>query len=389
MIHSLRFKLLFGVLLVLGLTTLISAWFSINSVKDRFQQFILQGESAERAILDMASYEPDSRGLMMEIYYFDVLTGQREFLDSVTQALAVVVVVAGSIALVMILSLAHPSLRMIEAMTTAAKRMASGDLRQRVEVHSNDEISQLARSFNELASSLARNEQVRRSLVSDIAHELRTPLSNLQGYLEGLRDGVIEPETVLFDSLYQECAVLTRLVNDLQELALVESRQLKLVCQPVELREIVAATVLALLPDAQANQIDMRDHVPRALPMVYADADRVGQMVRNLLRNAITHTPAGGRIEVVAIHENEMVNLRVSDTGYGIQPEHLPYVFERFYRADRSRARATGGSGLGLAIVRQLAEAHGGSVSVTSTPGKGSTFVVSLPTVGRALGQPT
>jgi signal transduction histidine kinase len=229
-----------------------------------------------------------------------------------------------------------------------------------------------------MADSVGAAEQLRRQMVSDIAHELRTPLTNIRGYLEAVRDGVLAAEPGVIDSLHEEAMLLNRLVADLQELALAEAGQLTLARQPVAVAEVVEKAAGALRP-LLAGGPALRVELPDDLPPVSADPERLGQVLRNLLTNAQHHTPAGGEIVVAAQTTGDAVEVSVRDTGSGIAPEHLPYVFERFYRADPARARATGGAGLGLAIVKQLVEANGGQVRVSSAAGRGTTFAFTLP----------
>ena len=278
------------------------------------------------------------------------------------------------------LALSARILRPVERLTAAAQRMEKGDLAVRVPVESEDEIGQLAHAFNAMAGSLASQEQLRRNMVGDVAHELRTPLTNLRGYLEAARDGLVAPDGALVDNLYEETMLLNRLVIDLQDLAQAEAGQLTLVRQPAALEGIVEQAVAILRPQAEAKGITLSDRSCRPLcPWWMSIATRVGQVLRNLLNNAVAHTPDGGEITVSARAMDQEVAVSVHDTGTGIAPEHLPYVFDRFYRADKSRARQTGGAGLGLAIVKQLVVAHGGSISVESVPGQGSTFTFTLP----------
>jgi signal transduction histidine kinase len=216
-------------------------------------------------------------------------------------------------------------------------------------------------------------------MVTDVAHELRTPLTNLRGYLEALRDGVTEPRSEVIESLYEEALLLSHLVDDLQDLTLSESGRLTLQRQAVDPHALLTSAALALRPRACDAGIDLIVDVAPYLPRVDADPQRIGQVLRNLVSNALRYTPPGGTVTLAVRRSEDMVGFEVRDTGSGIAAEHLPNVFERFYRADRSRARSTGGAGIGLAVVKQLVDAHGGCVSVTSTPGKGSCFVFTLP----------
>jgi two-component system sensor histidine kinase BaeS len=234
-----------------------------------------------------------------------------------------------------------------------------------------------------MADGLARQEQLRRNMVSDVAHELRTPLTNIRGYLEAAQDGVMPLDAALVDNLHEEAMLLNRLADDLQELALAEAGQLRLEHQPVAIGDMAQAAAEAVRPQVDARRLRLSLDLPPALPLVEADAHRVAQVLRNLLNNAMDFTPRGGQITIAARREGAFVLTEVYDTGPGIAPEHLPFVFERFYRADKSRARTTGGAGLGLAIVKQLIEAQGGRVWVNSTLGVGAAFGFALPVSGK------
>ncbi len=300
------------------------------------------------------------------------------FLASVNRALLIVAVVAGLGAVLLILGLSRRILAPVEALTAAVRRMEAGDLSQRVNITSRDEIGELARAFNAMADGLARLEELRRNMVTDVAHELRTPLSNIRGYLEAIQDGVVQPEGCIIDSLHEEAMLLSRLVDDLQELSLAEAGQLKLERQPVALADIVDRAVESIRLRAEAKGVTVQVDLPEEL-LVDVDPQRIGQVLRNLLENALTHTPPGGEIAVTAHTEGQWVEVSVRDTGSGIAARDLPYVFERFYRADKSRSRATGGAGLGLAIAKQLVEAHGGRIEVESEVGRGTQFTFTLP----------
>ena len=301
------------------------------------------------------------------------------FISALNRSVLLGALVAGVAAILVTLVLASGILRPVERLTAAARLMKTGDLSVRVSVDSRDEIGELANAFNAMAGSLAEQEQLRRNMIGDIAHELRTPLTNLRGYLEAARDGLLEPDAALVDNLYEETMLLQRLVADLQELALAEAGQLTLVPQAVALPAIAEQALGILRPQADAKGVSLHAELPPDLPLVCVDPARLGQVLRNLLSNALLHTPPGGTITVVGQAKAQEVRISVSDSGSGVRPEDLPYVFDRFYRADKSRARQTGGAGLGLAIVKQLVLAHGGTVSASSAPGQGSTFTFTIP----------
>jgi signal transduction histidine kinase len=323
------------------------------------------------------------RGVPVGFLYFrppDRPIGE-QFLASANRTLLWVAIGAGLGAALLVLGLSRRILAPVQVLTTAARNMAAGDLSQRVEITSRDEIGDLARAFNAMADGLARLEMLRRNMVTDVAHELRTPLTNVRGYLEAMRDGVTTPSPPLINSLHEETMLLNRLVDDLQELSLAEAGQIRLERQPTRLSTIVEQAGAAVRLRAKAKDIKMRVDLPESLPSVDADGRRVSQVLRNLLENALAYTPPGGQVLVTARSGGDVVEVRVQDTGIGIAAEDLPYIFERFYRADESRSRATGGSGLGLAIAKQLVEAHGGRIWVESTVGEGSTFLFTLPVV--------
>src|SRR4051812_8953527 len=268
----------------------------------------------------------------------------------------------------------------MEALTKAARLLERGDAVQRIDTSVGGEVGALADAFNSLAASLARVEQLRQNMVSDIAHELRTPLTSIQGYLEAIQDGVVEPNDETLATLHQELLQLTRLVDDLQELSLAEARQLQLDLEPVDLVELAEWEVRAFLPQGAAQSVDLKLDAPASLPPVTADAGRIRQVLANLIRNALAHTPSGGEIVVgVREHDGSAV-VTVSDTGKGIAPADLEHIFERFYRVDKARSRKKGGgTGLGLTIARELVRAHGGTIAARSEVGRGTTFSISLP----------
>ncbi len=267
----------------------------------------------------------------------------------------------------------------VEALGSAARGLGRGDLSRRVEVRSKDEFGELAEAFNSMADDLTQAEQLRRNLVADVAHELRTPLSNIRGYLEAMRDGVLKPDAATLNSIYEETLLLDRIISDLHELAMVEAGQLTLLRQPYDLADLVKRGVAAVRPAAEAKKLAVLVDIPPRPVVADIDPERIGQVLRNLLSNAIAYTPEGGNVSVTLTEEGEQLQVSVTDTGPGIPPEALPYVFERFYRVDKSRTRATGGAGLGLTIAKRLVELHGGAIEVQSEPGKGSCFTFTVP----------
>jgi signal transduction histidine kinase len=287
--------------------------------------------------------------------------------------------VAVAIAVALTFFLSRRTLAPVKALTSAARRLGQRDFSQRVQIKDKSELGELARTFNSMAGDLERAEKLRQNMVADVAHELRTPLSNIQGYLEALRDGVIEPDKKTIRSLYEEASLLSRLVDDLQELSLAEAGELKLVCQAEDIGELVRQTVAAVEAQERAKGVSLSVELPGKLPLVNIDSRRIGEVLRNLLENAVAHTGKRDTIMVTAKQLGNWIEISVTDTGEGISTKDLPNIFERFYRVDKSRARATGGSGLGLTIAKRLVEAHGGKIEVQSEPGKGSRFSFIVP----------
>lgn len=284
-----------------------------------------------------------------------------------------------AIALILIFFLSRRITSPIDVLSRTARRLGRGDLSQRVQVRGEGEVAALAEAFNTMATDLENNEQLRRNLIADVAHELRTPLSNIQGYLEAICDGVMKPDAATIGSLNEEAALLSRLVNELQELSLAEAGELKLVYQTEDISKLVKQAVAPWQPKLETKEISLALDLPDNLPMVNIDWQRVNEVLHNLLENAMVYTGKGGIITVAATKQDNRVEVSVSDTGEGISATDLPNIFERFYRVDKSRARATGGSGLGLTIARRLVEAHGGKITVQSQLGKGSRFSFTLP----------
>ncbi|MBM3167469.1 MAG: HAMP domain-containing protein [Chloroflexi bacterium] len=287
--------------------------------------------------------------------------------------------IAVGIALAITFLMSRLILSPVRVLTTAAESLGHGDFSQRVQIKDKGELGELANAFNSMANDLERAELLRRNLVADVAHELRTPLSNLRGYLEAVSDGIVKPDVNTIRSLNEEAMLLSRLVDDLQELSLAEAGKIKLTRQPEQIADLVKQAVAAAQPQATAKGPSLVANLPDHLPSVHIDHQRVIQVLHNLIENAIAHTAEGGTVTIDARQHQNQVEVSITDTGEGIPPEDLPYIFERFYRVDKSRARATGGTGLGLTIAKRLIEAHGGKIEVQSEPGKGSRFTFTLP----------
>jgi signal transduction histidine kinase len=303
------------------------------------------------------------------------------FQEAVRTALLAALAAAIGAALVVSLALSTRIAGPVTRLATAARRIAAGHYAERVPIAGTGEIGELASSFNVMTDSLEATERRRLQLVGDVAHELRTPLSTLDGYLEGLEDGVVAAAPETWQLLRRETARLTRLVNDLQDLWRAEAHQLPLKIEAVDVAAVIREVVEQAGPAAGARGISLAMELPAAPLLVKADRDRVAQIATNYLTNAVRYSPDGAAVSVsVAVHAGSDVVIAVRDHGPGLTPEQRAQVFERFYRIDPSRSRALGGAGIGLAIVQALAEAMNGRAWAESDgPGTGSTFAVSLP----------
>ncbi|MBU0702240.1 MAG: HAMP domain-containing protein, partial [Chloroflexi bacterium] len=267
----------------------------------------------------------------------------------------------------------------LRRLTTASQSIAEGDLEARAPVQGRDEVAQLASAFNQMAESLTRAEKARQNQTADVAHELRTPLTVIQGALEAMLDGVYPTDRENLQAALTQTHTLSRLVEDLRLLALADAGQLRLYTVPLDLRTLLREITDAHQIQSQSQGVALSLEMPPTLPLVQADRDRLVQVLGNLLSNALRYVPRGGEITVRATEQRQEVIVAVADDGPGIPPDDLPHLFERFWRGDRTRRRATGGSGLGLTIARSLVEAHGGRIWVESVEGEGSTFAFALP----------
>lgn len=308
-----------------------------------------------------------------------ILPDKSSLFSTLLKRLIPALVIVLLLALLATIGLSRRILRPLEKMKIAVQQMERGDLTQRVEVISSDEIGDLARAFNSMAENLSRTEQLRRNMVADVAHELRTPLTNIRCQIEAIEDGLAVSNREVLSSLHEETMLLSRMIDDLRDLALADAGQLVIDPQPVSLVETIDNVTTALRARLATANVHLDVEIPGELPLVRADSVRIGQVLRNLLENALAQTVSGGTIGIRAINRSGEVRIEVRDSGPEISPEHVPQIFERFYRTDPSRSRKTGGAGLGLAIVQQIVNAHGGRVEVDSVPGHGALFIVALP----------
>ncbi len=309
----------------------------------------------------------------------------RTFLNTIERALIITGGLAVFLGIILSIIISRTMTAPLQKLVHAARAIGKRDFNRRVPEEGPEEIAEVARAFNDMAARLEQAEETQRQMLADIAHELRTPLSVLQANLRAMLDGVYPLSRQEIASLYDETRLLSRLVEDLRDLALADMGKLPLQHRTVDIAALIrhTASVFELVADAQGVRIVL--DIAADLPPVEGDPDRLAQVLRNLLTNALRHTPKGGTVTLRAYRPDDATNVirvEVSDTGTGIPPEALPHVFERFWRADQSRTRATGGSGLGLAIARALVEAHGGEIGVTSEVGKGTTFWFTLPAAG-------
>ena len=299
------------------------------------------------------------------------------FADSVGWVVVATSVIAVIVAVVVAGVLGARLARPLREIGGAARRIAEGDYEARIPRQGPEEIVSLSDSFNQMAAALEEQERMRREFIANAAHELRTPLTNLQGYLEALRDGVIEPERATFESLWDEAERLVRLSRSLDTLAAGDAGTAAVTVVDLDLATTIRAAVDLARPAVRAAGLELSLDLPDSLP-ARGDPDQLAQVVGNLLQNAVRYTPAGGQVSIRAEQRPTDVLVSVANSGEGIPAADLPQVFERFYRVDKSRDRASGGAGIGLAIVRQIVEAAGGAVGAESRDGM-TRFWFSLP----------
>lgn len=337
--------LLTNIIPVIGVIFLI-VWFAVDKLAAKYFM----------ALMDIYDVSPD------DIHHM--------FLTSIHYYLVWASLAALGLAIVLSYLLTRRVLRPLSQMTAITKEVAAGKFSLRAEITTNDEVGELGIAFNSMADSLEQIERLRKNMVADVAHELRTPLTNLRGYLEALHDGVIPPTTETFQMLQKENLRLVHLVENLQQLARADAARAYLKKEKLLLPELVNQMVELQKPNFSEKSITVKIHAVNDNYLVVADRDKVLQALRNMVENCWKYTPEGGNVVISVSPSDSGIKVDFQNSGPGILKEDLPYVFERFFRADRSRSRDAGGAGIGLAITRELIEAHGGRVGVDSSPGE-------------------
>jgi signal transduction histidine kinase len=306
-------------------------------------------------------------------------TQEQNFLNQSQKVLLWGALAAAVIALLVGVLLATQLTRPIRELTKAIHGIAGGQFGEQVHVRTKDEMGQLASAFNKMSTDLAKATEMRRQLTADIAHDLRTPLTVLSGYMETMQDGSLEPTPERMAAMGKEVTHLLHLVEDLRTITLADTGELTLFREEMDPNELIGRVCTFFQANAEQQGIELTCDSDPNLPMIYVDESRIVEVLHNLVSNALRHTPKGGKITVAAGRSAGGILLQVKDTGEGILPEDLPYIFDRFYRGDKSRRTSSGESGLGLAIARSLVIAHGGNINVESAVGAGSSFNIFLP----------
>jgi signal transduction histidine kinase len=364
-------KLFLSYLVVILVGVIVIAFATSFTVPEAFNRHMGQGAGQ-----GMMQGNGAGGGMMPTLF--------NSFKASFNEAMLLALLAAGLVAVVVSLLLSRGVVAPVKILTTASQRIADGHYAERVQIPGSDELGQLSHSFNQMAVKLEQVEAMRRQLIGDVSHELRTPLTAIKGSMEGLLDGVLPAAPETYQQIHQEADRLARLVDDLQELSRVEAGAYPLELRPVAVSTLVETTLKRFSAQAQAKRIEIRSDLPAGLPPILADQDRITQVLTNLVGNALQYTPEGGQVTIQAAPHGDEVYISVADTGLGIPAEHLPHLFTRFYRVDKSRSRqAGGGSGIGLTIARHLVEAHGGRIWAESGgEGQGSKFTFALKIAG-------
>ncbi|MBP2650513.1 MAG: integral rane sensor signal transduction histidine kinase [Firmicutes bacterium] len=376
-INSIIYRITGFTFLAVAITVFVLIYLANTQMTELFKEYLVvqHMEMSQGDLMGQAGGQPLMTIMMGPL--------EHTFLASVHQSLIWVGLGILAAGLAASYALARSITVPLRNLSRAAEQIEKGNLGQTVLVETRDEIGHLAVIFNRMSQTLATNTKLRRQLLANIAHELRTPLAVIQGNLEGMIDGVIEPSPDQLSSLHEEAVRLNRLIKDLRDLSLAEVRQLALEKLPTDMNQLITRSLMKLKSLADEKQIKVSCTLADNLPEVVVDADRMSQVFDNILINAIRYSLCQGRVQVttamVGNRGHQWLKVAIEDNGPGIPPDDLPYVFDHFYRGDKSRDRKSGGSGIGLAIVKQLVENHGGQVNVESIVGVGSIFNVLLP----------
>jgi signal transduction histidine kinase len=373
---SLRWKFLLSYLVVIGLALLVLAVATALLAPERFSGHVEE----MRAGPGMGG---PGRGNMMGDFIAEIEVDLlANFRQSVNDALMLAGLVAVAAAVVASLYISRRVVQPLETVSKASQRIAAGHYEERLPGETDDELGDLIHNFNRMAAALAETEAMRQQLIADVSHELKTPLASIKGYMEGLQDGVIPLTPETFQLIHNEADRLQRLVHDLQELSRAEAQQLQLQPAVQDANTLAASAVEWLRPQFDDKGITLTLEQAGEPVAVRADFDRARQVLLNLMGNALQYTPPGGQVKVCVARQGAMVRLAVADTGIGLGADDLDHIFQRFYRVDKSRARASGGSGIGLTIARHIVTAHGGRIWAESAGSdQGSTFYFTLPAV--------
>jgi signal transduction histidine kinase len=340
---------------------------------------VFRQETEEWIIVGMATEESGLAGIVLYTPKQPIIDAANQFQRMILLAGFGAILLAMGFTWVLSGRMVNPLL----AMKETAQALSKGNFKVKIPTKGNDEIAQLGGAINQLADNLHRLQTSRKEFLSNVSHELRTPLSYVKGYSQALDEGMLkteEDQKKYIKVIHQEANRLSRLVEDLFDLTQMDEGQLRLSKDKVDLNEVIQKMIHTTDPRAQAKNITLHYHASKSIPIVEGDHGRLSQVFFNLLDNAIRHTLNGGKVMVSTEARDDHVRITIQDAGSGISETELPYVFERFYRVDKSRARGSGGTGLGLAIVKQIVEGHDGSVEIDSVEGAGTTVTVILPT---------
>lgn len=364
---SIKFFISYLVVILIGILVLVSA-----------AEYTVPG-AFERHIAEMVRVMgPEASQMEADLF--------SNFRRAVNESLVLSTAAASIAAILVSIFVSYQVIAPIRRIMLASQRIADGNYSERVQIPDTpigrrlDELGQMSVSFNQMAAKLEKAEELRKQLIGDIAHELRTPLSTIKGYMEGLMDEVLPAGDETFLQVHQEAERLQRLVGDLQDLNQVEAGVFNLDLKLAAVDDLLKSTLTRLGRQFDEKGVAIKVDVPGDLPRILIDPDRISQVLLNIIGNSLQYTPPGGSVTASARRQGRQIQIIITDTGIGIAPEDLPRIFTRFFRVDKSRSRAGGGSGIGLTISRHLVEAHGGSITAESEgPGRGSQFTITLP----------